>query len=413
MKFRYFLYVFSLITVCLCFLYQNSIATYYSSLGYELVYNSEKIIISSICYVAFMFLLSGIYKKDEFIFTLVLIFFIFSTLPYLIYYCFSKAHFLPLVGHFSFIIFNYINSRKKMIIPKSLFPEREKFTLILLMIVIGFSVFFLTYQFNFSVGDDIQYVYAQRKTFNEGGNMLTGYMYSSYANIICPFIIYYGVEKRMKILIIIGFLFGIYLGLISGLKSTFLNLGFITVFYFFNGTIKQKILGFSFGILLTLCVCLIINKSLPINLVNDLLVRRTMFTNPLITNGFFVLFEDDKMYWQHSLFKSISNYNGIHPNFIVGNYLFGEESETNANTGIIADGYTNFGIVGVLIYTYILAYVIFYLRSLNVNHKYIGIYIIMIMASIEMELTVMFLTHGLLVLIILSKTVFNRTYDKI
>jgi hypothetical protein len=409
MKFRYFAFIFSAILGCLYYLYRYSIVENYSYLGYSYSYNFDKIIISIISYVLFLYFLKEIYRNDSFTFTLVLVFFVFSTMPFLIFYSFSDAYTLPLLGHFAFIFFNYIHSKRKMIIPKIIFPEREKVAFIVLLLIIGISAFFATYQFNFSIGEDIQDVYIQRKVFSGEGNILTGYLYSPYANIICPFIIYYGVENKIRILTIIGFLFGIYLGLITGLKSTFLNLAFITIFYFFNGTIKQKILGFSAGILIALSICVYVTVSLPFNIVTDLLVRRTMFTNPLITNGFFVLFENEKMYWQHSVLKGISNYNGIHPNYIVGNYLFGKETETNANTGIIADGYANFGIIGILVFTYIVSYVIFYIKSLNVNHKYIGIYIIMIMASIEMELTVMFFTHGLLFLIILSNLVFKRS----
>lgn len=408
MKFRYFAIVLSAILGCLYYLYRYNINENYSYLGYTFSYNPDKLLISTFCFFAFLFLLKGIYKKDDFTFTLVLIFFIFSTLPYLIFYCFTNAYFLPLLGHFSFIFFNYLLSGKKIKISKIKLPEREKVVFIVLILIIGLGVFFSTYQFNFNIGNDIQDVYIQRKAFSQGGNVITGYLYSPYANIICPFLIYYGVENKMRILTIIGFAFGIYLGLISGLKSTFLNLGFITIFYFFRGSILQKIFGFSIGILTLLFVCISMNSSMSVNLVSDLLVRRTMFTNPLITNAFFVLFEDDKLYWQHSVLKLFSDYNGIHPNFMVGNYLFGKETETNANTGIIADGYSNFGIIGIVVFTYVLSYVIFYLKSLKVDHKYIGIYIIMIMASIEMELTVMFFTHGLLLLIILSKLVFKR-----
>jgi len=408
MKFSFFGLVLSLIYVAVSYLYKSNITVLYSYLGYNFEFNLEKILISIVTFLIFIIILNKLYLSNDFVFALSIMFFIFSTIPTLVYYGMSDGLYLPIVGHLSFYSFNYILSTFNLKVTRVNVPNKHLKVFIYTFFFFGVLLFFATFKLNFNIGVGIEDVYDQRDKYNLAGNVLTKYLYSTFANVFCPFLIFYGFQNKNKLLAFAGVLFCLYLGLVSGLKTTFLNLLFVLLFFVLRGGLRVKMLTFVGSILGFLMLAIFLNVKTPLNVVNDLLVRRTMFTNPIITNGFFHVFNDKMMFLQHSVFRSFSGFNEIYPTYQVGYYLFGD-SDINANTGFIADGYMNFGFFGMIFYTMLMALIIFYIKSIKIREEYVGIYCIMIISSIEMEFTVMLVTHGLIFLLFLTTFIFEKS----
>jgi oligosaccharide repeat unit polymerase len=407
MRFYKFCIVFILLGCTSYYIYQTNIVESYSYLGYNYVYSLEKIITSIILFIIFLIILKKIYVKSSFIFSLLSVFFVFSTIPTLVYYSSSEALYLPLIGHITFFTFNlFFSSQKLKIRTYQLNNNQFKFV-IYSFFLFGVLLFVSTFKNNFDIGISIDDVYDVRDRYNSGGNLMTRYLYSSFANIFCPFLILYGLYTKNKILSIGSLVFCIYLGLISGLKTTFFNLIIIYLIFYFKGNLKVKIFKLLSLLLIGMFFAIYLNIDTPLNLVNDVLVRRSMFTNPIVTNGYFEVFNDNMMLLSHSVFKSISGFNEIYPTFQVGSHLF-NDSSINANTGFIADGYMNFGIFGMILYTLLMTLIILYINSLKVVDEYLGIYLVMIYSCIEMEFTVMLLTHGLFFLLLISTFIFQK-----
>lgn len=408
-KINFFFFFLCLSTICtlVSYIYITNISDTYSYLGYDYYYNQERIQEGIFTFVTFSFLLFLIYKRNDFVFSLSLLFFVFSTIPTIVFYSLSKSLYLPIFGHFSFFIFNYLLSNTNLGIKKKQIPEKHLKTFIYAFYFFGILLFLATFKLNFNINIGINDVYDQRDRYNDTGNILTKYLYSTFANIFCPFLIFYGFQNKKKLLSFSAIIFCLYLGLISGLKTTFLNLLFVLFFFSIKTNSNKKMFVFLIAIVALLFIAIQLNVSAPVNVINDLLVRRTMFTNPIITNAFFEIFDEKTMYLQHSVFRSFSSYDGIYPTYEVGYYLFGNK-DINANTGFIADGFMNFGIVGIIVYPLLMSLIICYVKSLRIKKEYLGVYCIMVISSIEMEFTVMFLTHGLLFLLISSTYYFER-----
>lgn len=406
-SFFYFFFSLSAIYGLVSYIYITNIVDTYSYLGYDYYYDLERIQEGIFTFIVFSLLLFLIYKKSDFVFSLSLLFFIFSTIPTIVFYSLSKSLYLPIFGHFMFFIFNFLFSNTKIVFKTKQIPQKHLKTFIYVFYFFGIVLFLLTFKFNFNIRIGINEVYDQRDKYNEAGNILTKYFYSTFANIFCPFLIFYGFQNNKKILSFSAVIFCLYLGLISGLKTTFLNLLFVLFFFLIKTNLNKKMLIFLFTIVVFLFISIQLNIKEPVNIINDLLVRRTMFTNPIITNAFFEVFDDKMMCLKHSVFRSFSGFDGVYPTYEVGSYLF-DSKEINANTGFIADGFMNFGIIGMIVYTLLMSLIILYIKSLSIKKEYIGIYCIMIISSIEMEFTVMFLTHGLLFLLISSTYYFEK-----
>ena len=407
MRFYIFYIVYILIACTSYFIYQTNIVETYSYLGYNYVYSLERIITSIILFIIFLRILKKVYLINSFVFSLLSVFFVFSTIPTLVYYSSSEALYLPLIGHITFFIFNLFFSSRNLKIKKFKLKNNQFKFIIYSIFLFGVLLFVLSFTNNFDLGISIADVYDVRDRYNSSGNLMTRYLYSSFANIFCPFLILHGLYTKNKILTIVSLIFCIYLGLISGLKTTFFNLITIYIFFYFKGDLKVKMFKFMSLLVLGLFFAIYLNIDTPFNLFNDLLVRRSMFTNPLVTNAYFEVFNDNMMFLSHSVFKSISGFNETYPTFQVGYHLF-NDSSINANTGFISDGYMNFGIIGMILYTLLMTLIIFYIKSLKVMDEYFGIYLIMIYSCIEMEFTVMLLTHGLLFLLLISTFIFQK-----
>ena len=407
MKFIKFYIVFILIGFSSYVIYQTNLVETYGYLGFKYVYSISRIVTAICVFIIFLILLKKIYVKSIFVFSLLSVFFVFSTIPALVYFSSSKALFLPLIGHFSFFAFNLFFASRKLNIRRYELSSDAFNVVVYSILVFGVLLFVGSFAGNFDLGISVEDVYDVRDRYNEGGNLLTRYLYSSFANIFCPFLILHGVYSKNRFLVISGFVFCIYLGLVSGLKTTFVNVIITFLIYSLKGNLSVKIFKFLSLVVIGMFSSVYLNIHTPLNLVNDVLVRRSMFTNPLVTNGYFELYNDEMMLLSHSVFKSFSGFNEIYPTYQVGYHLF-HDSSINANTGFIADGYMNFGVIGMIIYALFMTLVVHYINSLKLRQEYLGIYIIMILSCIEMEVTVMLLTHGLLFLLIFSTFILKR-----
>jgi hypothetical protein len=93
----------------------------------------------------------------------------------------------------------------------------------------------------------------------------------------------------------------------------------------------------------------------------------------------------------------------VEPPFIIGEHYF-SKPEMSANNGIISDGYMNFGVIGVVIWSIILVMILKLLDSLTVNkNKYIlwPLIFLGIKSLIDGALLTSLWTHGFFLTILL------------
>ncbi|TXK05062.1 hypothetical protein [Flagellimonas aequoris] len=131
--------------------------------------------------------------------------------------------------------------------------------------------------------------------------------------------------------------------------------------------------------------------------------------NALLDYCFFDFFRDKPIYWADSFLASSIQY----PYELMPSHLIGKEylsnPNVNANSGIIANGYKNAGIIGVLINIVFVSIYLGMLNSFRISPKFYGLFIVLIFTFTNASLTGSILTHGLLILFVVSMFVLRNT----
>ena len=227
--------------------------------------------------------------------------------------------------------------------------------------LIAYFTLFLYFGSNLSLS--FEKVYDTRAAFTDKGlpTFLSGYFLIWIGKIIIPFLILTAFfdknlfkKRRNSILLFLFsilceiylygitgnkvFLFGmvavIGLGLIVRIGKFFLNLNLIFSILMMLGILSQ----------------IVFNNIWILYLIG----RRTFFIPAQISFIYYDFFSKNPVYLAHSIFKKIVHYQyELPPAHLIGNYFFGNP-ERSVNTGIIADGYMNFGIFGIILWAIIL-----------------------------------------------------------
>lgn len=116
----------------------------------------------------------------------------------------------------------------------------------------------------------------------------------------------------------------------------------------------------------------------------------------------FDFFKDKPLFLSGSIFRYFIEYPYDIPiPFVIGINYYGNADHA-ANVGFPADGYINFGVIGILIFNFIMSSVFIIFNTLNIDKKYFGLFILMLLNLLSTYLFTVFFTHGLLLLIIIA-----------
>ena len=72
-----------------------------------------------------------------------------------------------------------------------------------------------------------------------------------------------------------------------------------------------------------------------------------------------------------------------------------------ANNGVVSDAFMNFGMPGVLVISFAVFLFLVYINSFKIDYAYIGLFVIFYRLFISSGFLTFFLTHGILLLILL------------
>jgi hypothetical protein len=152
-----------------------------------------------------------------------------------------------------------------------------------------------------------------------------------------------------------------------------------------------------------------------LNLFNGIFINRLFFVPALNSTFYFDFFEGQPLHLSSSVLKSIGEYPfSKPPSFIIGDTYYNQIG-MSANNGLPGDGYMNFGNIGVIAYSFLIASVFAAFNSLKLNHRFFGIFIIVIFNFIMTAFTTVILTHGLILFYLLCLFMFrgsNNLYSR-
>ena len=237
-----------------------------------------------------------------------------------------------------------------------------------------------------------------RESFSESS--LVDYFVNWLANAINPFLIAQGFMRRNLILVAIGGVGQFILYSTTGYKSVFFSLLLIALLYIFLRITTRRfgnlmLWSFAGFVLLTALASNLLHSAF----VAFLLVGRPIITPGLLTGHYFEFFSlNPQVLLAHSIFKSFFAYPyPVNPPFLIGNEYFNDPN-TQANANIWADAYANFGYVGVVVFSFILAGILWLVDSVARNRDLRFAALMMAMPGFTLANGALFttiLTHGL------------------
>lgn len=377
----------------------------YEHVGFEYQQDSFKQIISTTIFFIFIAIFFLLKKMDSFTWSVTTYVFSIMTIPILVYYEYNPTMNISyLIGHLSVIIFlilflNSSSKTKARNVIKKVEDKRVLYFLVLLMI----CPFIITYGFNFNF--DIftlasEAIYDVRYASIENSNVLTRYFEGWLSKAICPILLVYGLIKKDKKIILFSAIILLYIFLISAHKSLFLGTLTILFFYFIKGY-ERKILSF----MILICSLISISEILTYldipNPITAIVTYRYLFVPVEVGSYYFEFFDEKFTYWSQSPFNPFVfyKYNST-PAYVIGDYYYNDPTLA-ANTGIISDGFMNFGFLGILINVLIFVFIVYLWKRKRISEKYFGVFVSYLIAFQNSSLPTIFLTHGLIIVFLL------------
>ncbi len=397
------LYHYKIIT----YFYWNNIA-FLKEGSFDL--STDRLLLSVLIFFLNLFCISRI-KKTKFAYIVVSIFFILLTVPSLI--AFTSKEMYPeqlLLYHqfffFALFLFSFIKINFSGV---PVLNKKQSLYLLLLVTTVGLVPYLIVYGPHINLKNLLLLdVYQTRMKMSGLSNPYFGYSYSLFTKIIIPLIIVFSLELKNKVLALVGVLYLIIFYLFGAHKTVYV--GLIVVLVFYRWSYRQtvnKILKYS-GLLIVLSVLL---AMVSYDYLWILSFRRVHFLPTLLDISYLDFFEGKPLYWSESVLKQFFEYPyDIRHEYLIGELYFNNDAMA-ANNGLISDGFMNLGSWGVAINVFIVAGYFMILNSLKIPPKYFGLYFLVIFSFLSSSLSIVLMTHGALVLLLISIFLLNQKRD--
>ncbi|WP_053218195.1 hypothetical protein [Virgibacillus senegalensis] len=237
-------------------------------------------------------------------------------------------------------------------------------------------------------------VYKTRAYFNGIKNSYTAYASAHLARILLPYLIVRKLVKKQHIMMILYIVMLLYLYLCGALKSIFIGLLALLVFY--KGTYYKKTIFFIKGISFISFGGIIMYNLFDNIFILDKFVRRVLFVPARLGNITYEYFKDNLTYLSHSPFGfGIVDYPyDLGPAHYIGEVVIGTPG-LSANTGVFTEGLMSFGLLGGIVAALICSLILLYFGMVEINPKYFGLIFVYIYYMNTSVLSTLLLTHGL------------------
>lgn len=194
----------------------------------------------------------------------------------------------------------------------------------------------------------------------------------------------------------------------GAVKSVLLGSFLVVIFYFIR---KDKILPFMTKGLIALLLIAIFSYPFvdnDSNFFGVIVFRRMMFIPSLLDYCYFDFFDNNHLYWSNSFLKGVTTYNySESAPRLIGLEYFGREAMA-ANNGLISDGFSNAGSIGVLITIFLFNSFMLVIKNCKVESKFFGIYFFILYGFLTTAISTVLITHGGLLLLLLTVLILRR-----
>jgi hypothetical protein len=243
-------------------------------------------------------------------------------------------------------------------------------------------------------------IYESRDVEMTLSNPYTDYLYTPLSNIIIPLFLLLAMLHKEYLKAFFAFALLMFMFLVGGHKLVFFGVFLIVIFYY--GNYQQKALIFVTGSILLTIMSIISFHLFHNYLITGFVTRRVFFLPALLEVAYFDFFDSNYMLWSDSVLRSFFTYPyEISTRNLIGQYALGNV-KTNANNGIISDGFMNFGVIGSLINIVLVSFIYGIFKTLNINERFFGLIFLLFFTFYSSYFFTSMLTHGVILLIVIS-----------
>ncbi len=387
--------------------YISYVVKFYENIGLNLHLLLSKYIESKLWLIFFVFVLSVIYRRSQFIYALYLFLLVLIFVPGSIMYSYSDGSRLVFYSIVTFFIIVALFSTIKFKIKTLYLDDTIKYYVLLFFAVILLIPIFLDMKFNIDTNVlSLNDIYEVRSEYKSNLSFLSSYAFGWIAKVIIPVILVYSLKRRNNFFVFFSLAILIYLFLVSGHKSVYFTPVVILFYYFFGKDYGKKIKLTMIFIFLLLLLINIPDSFVTNNLFKSLFVRRVFFVPSMLNQYYFDYFNHNYLYLSHSIFKNFIEYsNDMMPAHIIGDVYF-NKPEMSANNGIISDGFMNFGYFGVVLFSLLFSLLFALLNSIKLDSKYFGLFIFYMITFVSSAFLTVILTHGFWLVLLLAFIIF-------
>lgn len=235
--------------------------------------------------------------------------------------------------------------------------------------------------------------YDVRAAANVKSNVLTAYLLGPLVKVVLPLLVVYGLKQKRPVICGLGIMLMLYIFAVNPQKTILISVFVVLSFYFFD-SYKAKAGVLLYGLLAVCVISASLNLLTGNLMVESIVVRRMFFIPVQVADCYFSFFSGSPLLLSHSFLGVIFDYPyTLEPANLIGYEMYGR-AVTHCNTGVIADGYMNFGHVGALLFVVIAAALVRCLESLKLDHDYMGLSLLFVFTFLNGALFTTMLTHG-------------------
>lgn len=382
--------------------YRKFVVVYFANLNFSFDFHPGYMALSILIFTICMLSMHKM-RTSPFMNLTSVVVIIFFLIPNLIIFHYMQTNIMiPLSIMFLILLLRVRVNTKKILQHIPVLPEKSIQPILLTLSLLFLIPIFLQFGFNFikefSLTDFASH-YEIREGVSITINRFTAYGFGQLIKAILPVMLLYGIIRKKHLLVSFSIIATGYIFLVNPHKSFIIALLPIFLFVLYNDYHKKAILFITLFIALIMIFKVI---SIHISIVPEsLLVRRSLFTQAFLTNAYFEFFNGNPQFLAHSVFSPFINYSyHLPPAYLIGDVYFSSPT-MSCNTGVIGDGFMNFGYAGVILFCLIVASIFHIIDNLELHPSYYGLTFLIIFQIQNSPLTTTLITHGILLLLLI------------
>lgn len=335
--------------------YVKIIFPQYEYMGFVFVQDSLKVFIGFVLFAFVMFFIPNKLDRPSDILSLCLV--IITYLPALTIFSYGDAsyRFIYMNTAFWVVLLSIVRVMPTISYPKPDLQISKMLFIGTVILICVYCCYFIIKEFGFVITFNLNNVYEQREAYKSSSIPLSSYLFTWSSNVILPMGFMYLIKKNRYILSLIPIVTILLLFSATGMKSMLFTIPIVLIFTAVD-KLKNAPLYLAVALALVGIICFVAFSWFEWIMPISLFTRRIFLVPARISQYYYDFFADSgQLQLSHSIFAGLTNYRfEVEPAKFISNFFVGTSSNFNAN--IIADGYSNFGYVGVFCWSVFTAF---------------------------------------------------------